>query len=182
VALQKVSCGVGLEDTHVVVIVMGVSGVGKTTVGERLAARLGWRFLDADAFHPPGNIAKMTAGIPLTDEDRAPWLARLRELLRGALEAGEDLVLACSALKGAYRERLTVDAARQRWVYLHASREVLAGRLKARRDHYMQPELLDSQLAALEVPEGALSVDVSSVDADAVVARLLRELGLQKPD
>lgn len=164
-----------------VVIVMGVSGVGKTTVGERLAARLGWRFLDADAFHSPGSVAKMAAGIPLTDEDRAPWLARLRELLRGALESGEDLVLACSALKGAYRERLTVDAARQRWVYLHAPRELLAERLKARRGHYMPPALLDSQLAALEVPEDALSVDVSA-DPDTVVATLVRELGLQKPD
>jgi gluconokinase len=165
----------------VVVIVMGVSGVGKTTVGQRLAARLGWRFLDADAFHAPESIAKMAAGIPLTDEDRAPWLARLRELLRGALEAGEDVVLACSALKGAYRERLTVDAARQRWVYLHAPREFLVSRLMAREGHYMPPTLLDSQLAALEVPEDALSVDVSA-DPDTVVASILRGLGLQKPD
>lgn len=164
-----------------VVIVMGVSGVGKTTVGERLAARLGWRFLDADAFHAPGSIAKMAAGIALTDEDRAPWLERLRELLRGALEAGQDLVLACSALKGAYRERLSVDPARQRWVYLHASPELIAARLKARQGHYMPPVLLDSQLAALEVPEDALSVDVSA-DPDTVVANILRGLGLQKPD
>ncbi|MFL5356615.1 gluconokinase [Archangium sp.] len=162
-----------------VVIVMGVSGVGKTTVGERLAARLGWRFLDADAFHAPESIAKMAAGIALTDEDRAPWLARLRELLRGALEAGEDLVLACSALKGAYRERLRVDAARQRWVYLHASPALLASRLKAREGHYMPPVLLDSQLAALEVPEDALPVDVSA-DPDTVVDTIIRELGLQR--
>lgn len=161
-----------------VVIIMGVSGVGKTTVGERLAARLGWRFLDADAFHTPESIGKMAAGIALTDEDRAPWLARLRELLRGALEAGEDLVLACSALKGAYRERLTVDAARQRWVYLHASPELIAARLKARRGHYMPPTLLDSQLVALEVPEDALSVDVSE-EPDTVVASILRGLGLR---
>lgn len=164
-----------------VVIVMGVSGAGKTTVGTRLAAALGWRFLDADDFHPPGNVAKMAAGIPLTDEDRAPWLERLRELVRGALEAGEDLVLACSALKGVYRERLTVDSARQRWVYLHASRELIAERLKRRTGHYMSPALLDSQLATLEVPRGALSVDVSTVEPDAVVATLLRELGLQSP-
>jgi gluconokinase len=108
-------------------------------------------------------------------------LERLRELVRGALEAGEDLVLACSALKGVYRERLTVDAARQRWVYLHASRELIAERLKRRTGHYMSPMLLDSQLATLEVPRGALSVDVSTVEPDAVVATLLRELGLQSP-
>jgi gluconokinase len=160
----------------VVVIVMGVSGSGKTTVGQRLAAALGWRFRDADDFHPPGNIAKMTAGIPLTDEDRGPWLAVLRELLQNTLEAGEELVLACSALKRSYRERLTVDAARQRWVYLHAPRELIAERLKARRGHYMPLALLDSQLMTLEVPEDALRVDASA-DPDTLVATLLRELG-----
>ncbi|QRK12119.1 gluconokinase [Archangium violaceum] len=165
-----------------VVIVMGVSGAGKTTVGTRLAAALGWRFLDADDFHPPGNVAKMAAGIPLTDEDRGPWLERLRELVRSALEeTGEDLVLACSALKGTYRERLTVDAARQRWVYLYASPELLAERLTRRSGHYMSPTLLGSQLATLEVPRDALAVDVSTAEPDTVVARILRELGLQAP-
>jgi len=159
----------------VVVIVMGVSGSGKTTVGQRLAAALGWRFRDADDFHPPANIAKMTAGIPLTDEDRGPWLAVLRELLENTLAAGEDLVLACSALKHTYRERLTVDAVRQRWVYLQASRELIAERLKARRGHYMPAAMLDSQLAALEVPEDALRVDASA-DPDTMVALLLKEL------
>lgn len=158
-----------------VVIVMGVSGSGKTTVGQRLAAALGWRFRDADDFHPPANIAKMTAGIPLTDEDRGPWLAVLRELLENTLAAGEDLVLACSALKHTYRERLTVDAVRQRWVYLQASRELIAERLKARRGHYMPAAMLDSQLAALEVPEDALRVDASA-DPDTMVALLLKEL------
>ncbi|MGZ3459248.1 MAG: gluconokinase [Archangium sp.] len=162
-----------------VVIVMGVSGAGKTTVGERLAASLGWSFLDADAFHPPGNVAKMAAGVPLTDEDRAPWLERLRERMGSALETGEDLVLACSALKRSYRERLTVDAARQRWVYLHAPRELLAERLARRRGHYMPPALLDSQLAALEPPADALWVDVSA-DPDTVVATIIQRLGLQK--
>ena len=161
------------------VIVMGVSGVGKTTVGERLAAALGWSFLDADAFHPPGNVAKMATGVPLTDEDRAPWLERLRELMGSALEKGEDLVLACSALKRSYRERLTVDAARQRWVYLHAPRELLAQRLARRRGHFMPPALLDSQLETLEAPADALWVDVSA-DPDTVVATVLRGLGLRK--
>jgi gluconokinase len=164
----------------VVIILMGVSGVGKTTVGVRLAAALGWRFRDADDFHAPESIAKMAAGIPLTDEDRAPWLARLRELIRSALETGEDVVLACSALKKAYRERLTVDPTRERWVALWAPRDVIAQRLAARRGHYMPPTLLDSQLATLERAEEALQVDVSA-DPDTVVATLLRELGLQRP-
>lgn len=159
-----------------VIIVMGVSGSGKTTVGQRLATALGCRFRDADDFHPPGNIAKMAAGIALTDEDRAPWLTVLRELVENTLAAGETLVLACSALKRAYRERLTVDAARQRWVYLRVPPELLAERLKARRGHYMPAVLLDSQLAALEVPEGALVVEATA-EPDALVATLLRELG-----
>jgi gluconokinase len=163
----------------VVVIVMGVSGAGKTTVGQRLAAALGWRFRDADDLHSRENIAKMAAGIALTDEDRAPWLAALREVIRNALASGEDVVLACSALKRSYRERLTVDGARERWVYLWAPREVLAERLARRRGHYMPLTLLDSQLATLEVPEGALGVDVSP-DPDTVVATILRGLGLQR--
>jgi gluconokinase len=163
-----------------VVIVMGVSGVGKTTVGQRLAAALGCRFRDADELHPPENIAKMAAGIPLTDEDRWPWLERLRELIQGTLEAGGDLVLACSALRRVYRERLSVEAARQRWVYLWGPRALIAQRLAARRGHYMPPSLLDSQLGTLEVPEDALAVDVSA-DVEAVVATVLRELGLQRP-
>ncbi|WNG54298.1 gluconokinase [Archangium gephyra] len=159
-----------------VIIVMGVSGSGKTTVGQRLAAALGCQFRDADDFHPPGNIAKMAAGIALTDEDRAPWLTVLRERVENTLAAGEVLVLACSALKRAYRERLTVDAARQRWVYLKVPRELLAERLKARRGHYMRAVLLDSQLAALEVPEDALVVEATA-EPDTLVATILRELG-----
>jgi gluconokinase len=160
----------------VVVIVMGVSGVGKTTVGERLARALGWRFLDADEFHSAGNVAKMAVGTPLTDEDRWPWLERLRELIQDALKSGEGLVLACSALRRSYRERLTVDAARVRWVYLWAPREVIARRVAERRGHYMPPELLDSQLTVLEPPEDALTVDASA-DPDMVVARILEWLG-----
>ncbi|OJT25191.1 gluconate kinase [Archangium sp. Cb G35] len=159
-----------------VIIVMGVSGSGKTTVGLRLAAALGCRFRDADDFHPPGNIAKMSAGIALTDEDRAPWLTVLRELVENTLEEGGALVLACSALKRAYRERLTVDAARQRWVYLRVPPELLAERLKARRGHYMPAVLLGSQLAALEVPEDALVVEATAAP-DTLVATILRELG-----
>jgi gluconokinase len=164
----------------VVVIVMGVAGSGKTTVGTRLAQALGWSFRDGDEFHPAANIAKMARGSALTDEERAPWLERMREVIRRALDSGEDLVLACSGLKAAYRERLTVEPARQRWVFLHASRELLAQRLSARRDHFMPPSLLDSQLATLEVPEGVCSVDVS-VPPEEVVARILQSLDLGTP-
>ncbi|HEX8822342.1 MAG TPA: gluconokinase [Archangium sp.] len=161
-----------------IIILMGVSGVGKTAVGTRLAEVLGWRFRDADDFHSAENIAKMAAGLPLTDEDRWPWLERLRELIRSALESGEELVLACSALRRVYRERLTVDPARERWVSLWAPREVIAERLAKRRGHYMSPMLLDSQLAILEAADEALKVEVSA-NVDTIVARILEELGLQ---
>jgi gluconokinase len=160
-----------------VVIVMGVSGVGKTTIGRGLALALGWRFEDADAFHPAANIQKMAAGLPLTDADRAPWLELLRARISEALQRGERLVMACSALRHAYRERLTVEPAQQRWVYLAASRELIARRMRERPGHFMPPALLDSQLAILEAPEGALVVDATPSPAE-VVASIRAGLGL----
>ncbi|MCP3163583.1 gluconokinase [Myxococcus qinghaiensis] len=160
-----------------VVIVMGVSGAGKTTVGKALAESLGWRFLDADDLHPQSNVAKMAAGVPLTDEDRWPWLDLVRGQLQTALERGEDLVLASSALKRAYRDQLEVDPKRTRWVYLNAPRAVLASRLAKRHGHFMPPSLLDSQLATLEVPTQALEVDVSPPPPE-VVARIREGLNL----
>jgi gluconokinase len=168
------------EGARVVVIVMGVSGAGKTTVGTHLARALGWTFRDADEFHPARNIAKMHAGEPLTDADREPWLERMRALLRETLGGGGHLVLACSALKEAYRERLTVDPVRQRWVFLHASRELLTERLAHREGHFMAASLLDSQLETLEPPEGALVVDVTP-PPDAIVERILGALDLPPP-
>jgi gluconokinase len=106
----------------VVIILMGVSGSGKTTVGQRLARALGWSFVEGDDFHPPANVVKMAAGTPLTDDDRMPWLQLLRARIAQALERGENAVLACSALKQSYRMMLTVDPARERWVYLWAPR------------------------------------------------------------
>lgn len=153
-----------------VVVVMGVAGSGKTTVGQRLAAELGWRFLDADDLHPRANVEKMAAGLALTDEDRGPWLERLQGEVERALEAGEPLVLACSALRRAYREQLVVDPTRVRLVYLYGSHELLASRLDMRRGHFMPPSLLDSQLKALEPPEGAVEVDVSAEPAEVVAA------------
>lgn len=160
-----------------VVMVMGVSGVGKTTLGEALAEALGWRFVDADAFHPPANIEKMRAGIALMDEDRAPWLARLRERLEEALARGEHLVLACSALRESYREALTVDPSRQRWVYLRLPPAHLRRRMRQRRGHYMPPSLLDSQLETLEPPRDALVVDAAP-PPERVVAAIRAGLGL----
>ncbi len=160
-----------------VIILMGVAGAGKTTVGKRLAEALGWRFLEGDDFHPPANVAKMAAGTALTDEDRMPWLQRLRGLVVDTLARGENAVLACSALKQSYRVMLMVDPARVRWVYLWAPREVIASRVAKRAGHFMPLSLLDSQYATLEAPADALRVDVTQ-GPDEVVATIRAWLGL----
>jgi gluconokinase len=151
---------------------MGVSGSGKTTVGKALAASLGWRFVDADDYHPAANIAKMRAGIPLTDADRLPWLKTLERLVDDACARGENLVLACSALKHQYRDYLR-EGSHVRFVYLEGSEALIAERLKARRGHFMDPALLHSQFEALEPPEDALRVDVSPPPE--AIAREIRE-------
>lgn len=161
-----------------VIIVMGVSGTGKSTVGQALADRLGWSFVDADDLHSQENRRKMAAGTPLTDADRQPWLMLLRARIEKALTHGEDVVLAFSALKRVYRERLSVDASRERWVYLHAPAAVIQARIEQRVGHFMPPALLASQLSALEAPEDALSVDVTP-PPDVVVVRILDGLGLK---
>ena len=145
-------------------LVMGVSGSGKTTVGRALAVALGWSFVDADDFHPPANRAKMAAGRPLDDADRTPWLDALRAHLDRCRQRREPCVLACSALKAGYRAQLVADPASVRVVFLHGSRALLRSRLAARRDHFMPPELLDSQLAALEPPTAtaALALDIAA--------------------
>lgn len=144
-----------------VIVVMGVSGCGKTSVGSALAARLGWRFFDADDFHSPANIARMRAGVPLTEADREPWLESLRTLAQRADAAGENIVLACSALRRSFRESLREGLDDVRFVHLQAERDLIARRLAARIDHFMNPDLLDSQFDALERPEGELVLDAS---------------------
>ncbi|MBV9873648.1 MAG: gluconokinase [Verrucomicrobia bacterium] len=138
---------------------MGVSGSGKTAVGTRLAEKLQYEFLDADNFHPPANIEKMKHGIPLTDEDRFPWLQNLHRELGSRLNKGKSVILACSALKETYRQILGEGLAQVRFVYLHVDKEVLAERLQKRAGHFFPKELLDSQLAALETPHDALVVE-----------------------
>ena len=142
-----------------IAVVMGVAGCGKTTLGLALADALGWTFLDADDFHPPANVAKMAAGVALTDADRWPWLDRLAEHLRGLERDGRDVVLACSALKQAYRERLAC-AGDLRWIYLKGDAATIGPRLSARHGHYMPASQLASQLATLEEPQDAIVVDV----------------------
>lgn len=161
------------------VIVMGVSGSGKTVVGQRLAERLGWTYRDADDLHPPENVARMRSGTPLTDADREPWLAALARLVAAALaDDGPGLVLGCSALKRAYRERLGADDSRVRLVHLAGPTEVIRGRIAARTGHYMPATLLDSQLRTLEPPthdERAIAVDISKTPDD-IVAVILAAL------
>lgn len=154
-------------------VVMGVSGSGKTSVGRELAAHLGCPFYDADDFHPPENVAKMSAGSPLTDEDRAPWLAALATLIDDHVAAGEIAVLACSALKERYREQLRVSPC-VRFIYLAGSFDCIWERMSARADHYMRPEMLRSQFAALEPPSAAdaLIVDIEP-PLDQVIKRIL---------
>ena len=157
-----------------IIVVMGVTGCGKTTVGEQLAARLGCGFSDADSFHPAANVEKMRAGIPLTDDDRWPWLAALRAAMDRWNAAGESRVVACSALRQVYRDVLSPrrDVV---FVYLKGSHAVIERRLKARQGHYMNPALLDSQFATLEEPQDALVVDVDR-SPEAIVAEILPRL------
>ena len=145
-----------------VVVIFGVSGAGKTTLSKLLARELGWAFYEADNLHSPGNVEKMHASIPLTDEDRWPWLESLRELVKRSLAAGENAILACSALKKKYRDCLQVGAD-VRFVYLRGSYELIANQLRHRRGHFMNPALLQSQFADLEEPrptEGAIVIEL----------------------
>lgn len=160
-----------------VVVVMGVSGAGKTTLGRALAAALGWDFADADDFHAPASLAKLRAAVPLDDADRAPWLDALRAEIHRRLVAGAPLVLACSALRQAYRDRLWVDRSRMRLVFLDGSRDTLAARLAARTGHFMPAALLDSQVATLERPADAVRVGIES-DTPAQLATVRAALGL----
>jgi len=158
-----------LDGAGVIVLLMGVSGAGKTTVGTMLASQLGWEFADGDDYHQAANAEKMRKGIPLTDADREPWLESLRSLIVAWMAAGKNAVLACSALKQAYRDRLMVGAS-VRVVYLKADRELLRERLLLRCGHYMKEGMLESQIATLEEPADAVVVDARGAIEDIVRA------------
>lgn len=158
-----------------ILLVMGVSGSGKTTVGRALAGALGWEFADADDYHPESNREKMRQGHPLTDTDREPWLLRLHELLEGRLQQSRPLVLACSALKARYREILFGSLRGIAVVFLSGSPELIKGRMR-QRTHFMPASLLESQLATLEPPTDAIVADISK-PVETIVGEVLSKLG-----
>jgi len=159
-----------------IILLMGGSGCGKTTVGEQLAERLGWPYQEGDALHPPANVAKMAGGTPLSDADRLPWLTAVAAWIDARQAAGESGVVSCSALKRAYRQLLIDDRPEVRLVYLQGSRDQLAERLAARTGHYMPAGLLDSQLATLEEPTGAEQPLVVTIDqpVEAIVVKIMK--------
>jgi gluconokinase len=159
-----------------IIILMGPTGVGKTTVGEILGHELGWEFADADRFHSPENVEKMSKGIALTDADRKPWLESLRKKIQDWIAAGENGVLACSALKKAYREILDVGP-ELKWVYLKGTFEEIAKRVAERKGHYAKESLVASQFEALEEPTDALTIDVHH-SPEEIAAEIRKALGL----
>jgi gluconokinase len=161
-----------------VVIVMGVAGCGKTTVGRALSGALGWEFVDADNLHSPENIAKMAAGVPLDDADRAPWLDAVRSDAEARVARGARVVLACSALRETYRSAIAPDPANRRFVYLKGDFELLKVRLAGRSGHYMKEPMLRSQFETLEEPQDALTID-AALAPDEIAGRIKGALGLQ---
>ena len=157
------------------VVVMGVAGSGKTTVGRSLARHLGWDFYDADSFHPAENISKMANGIPLQDADRAPWLASLHALISTSVKDNQPAVLACSALKKSYRQKLLKGNEDVLVVYLKGSYDLIWSRISARQDHYMKPQMLQSQFEALEEPADALTIDISR-SVDEIVQAIIKHI------
>jgi gluconokinase len=163
-------------------IVMGVSGSGKSTVAEKLAERLGWTYEDGDSFHPASNVAKMKAGQPLTDEDRWPWLRAISDEIDRVCKTGHHAVIACSALKRAYRDVLVHGRNDVRIVFLNGAQHLVASRLALRKDHFMPAGLLDSQFATLEPPGTDENPVTVSIDppVDAIVDDILRQIALDR--
>jgi gluconokinase len=161
-------------------IVMGVSGSGKSTIADELADRIGWRYEDGDKFHPASNVAKMKAGHPLTDQDRWPWLRAIADEIDRACQTGEHIVIACSALKRAYRDILVHGRSDVRIVYLKGTQELIAGRLALRKGHFMPAGLLDSQFATLEPPVDSENPLTVSIDAsvETIVDNIVHQLGM----
>ena len=166
------------SDLPQALVIMGVSSSGKSTIGQALGQRLGWRFEDGDSFHPPANVAKMSAGHPLTDEDRWPWLQAIADEIGRCRAAGEHIIIACSALKKAYRAILVGGHDDVRMVYLSGSKELIGDRMSHREGHFMPPGLLASQFATLEPPTPDEHPITVSVDAPvaAIVDDILQQL------
>jgi gluconokinase len=160
-----------------VILIMGVSGSGKTTIGQMLAARLDWQFQDADDLHSPANIEKMYQGTPLTDTDRRPWLRSLRSLIDRSLDSNTNLILACSALKAKYRQDLSGGADRVKFVYLKGSIELIQQRLHERKGHFLNPDLATSQFADLEEPDDAIVIEIDRDPAE-IVQQIATDLAL----
>ena len=168
------------SETPCALIVMGVSGSGKSTIAEQLAQRLGWTYEDGDRFHPASNVAKMSAGHPLTDEDRWPWLQAIADEIDRVCKADEHVVIACSALKRSYRDVLVHGRRDVRIVYLNGTQELIAGRLAARKGHFMPPGLLASQFKTLEPPGADEHPVIVSIDAsvEEIVDDSVSQMGL----
>jgi gluconokinase len=164
-------------------IVMGVSGSGKSTIAGKLAERLRWSCEDGDRFHPKSNVEKMSAGHPLTDEDRWPWLKAIADEIDRVCRDGEHAVIACSALKRAYRKILVHGRDDVRIIFLEGSRDLIAKRLRLRKGHFMPPTLLESQFATLEPPNGSEHPIVADIDAsvEAIVDAIIEKLALDRP-
>jgi gluconokinase len=172
------------SDQPCALVVMGVSGSGQSTTADRLAVRLNWRFEDGDRFHPASNVAKMSAGHPLTDEDRWPWLQAIADEIDRACKAGQHVVIACSALKRAYRDILVHGRGDVRIIHLDGAPELIARRLALRKDHFMPPGLLASQFRTLEPPGPDENPVTVSIDApvDAIVDDIVSQLKLDPAD
>lgn len=169
--------------SHPIVVIMGVAGSGKTTIGTLLAETLGWTYADADEFHPPVNIAKMSAGEPLSDDDRWPWLEAVAHWIDQRAAAGEPGVVSSSALRRTYRDRLRGNRPQVLIVFLDGSPELIGRRLAARRGHFMKPGMLESQFASLERPEPGERVTAVPIDGTpaGIVRNIIDELGLPAP-
>ena len=166
-----------------VIVLMGVSGCGKSTTGAALSQKLGWTFRDADSFHPPANVEKMSRGVPLTDEDRWPWLAAVAQWIEGRCEAGEHGIVSCSALKRDYRSRIVGSRSDVRLVYLEGDMRLIGRRLRGRKHHFMPASLLESQFATLEAPHADERPVIVSIAMSPrrVVRTIIERLGLEAP-
>jgi len=162
----------------VIVVVMGVTGAGKTTIGVLLARRLGWEFVDADIFHSPANVERIRQGIPLDDADRTPWLRSLRQAMEAWAAEHKSVVLACSALKKSYRDELCIGG-ETKFVYLKGSYDLISQRLRRRHGHFASETILASQFATLEEPDDAITVDIDHSE-DEIVAEIRRQLGVDR--